>query len=440
MIGGHSHEVLLKQTIASDGSIRLLDSEDKIVAQVRYERRSVETPNLSPTITDLVILPLPYRSVGTVAVSVPVNLQNNTPDFARLSDEDALKLLATYFAEARQQELVNLIEHRFTVRGNHRIGLAVLTSSVVPQNPLVANATRKHPDSPLAKFLEQFAAWSTTGQLNGNLDAGENASDFLKRICGAYNHYDRWATHKAVTAERSEAEIEQELEKGLLYVRNCRSLDLAVRLLSTIQDALKQVGRMSPTLARQLNAAVAAIATDRDIPAFARQSRIEWLLLAGDDESVASAKELFRSHLADAIPEGAVQRGAGFQPVIPFSRQLRRLEAYTMWTVPALQSEIRAAFCKQFKTPDGQSCGPWADLVKEATQTLAARKQLLALIAIARRCFALSEAAARRRTSSTRNQGSESRGQTASQPGRSAVRERGGRLGPGRSLCPTSAE
>ena len=393
VIDRQSNAVLFKQAFTLDGTVRLLDTKDKVLAEVRYERRSAEAPNLAPMTIDLVVLPLPYRSSGSVGVSVPVNLQDNTPDFAKLSDEDALKLLATYFAEARQSELVNFIEQRFAVRGDHRIGLAVLMSSVMPQNPLVANATKQHLDLPLAKFLEQFAAWATTGQLNTSLDAGDNASLFLKRICGAYNHYDRWATHKVVTRERSEAEIERDLAETLRYVRDCHSLDLALRLLSTIEDALKQLERMNSTFARQLNAAAAAIATDRDIPAFARQSRIEWLLLVGDDESLASAKELFRSHLAESISEGTVQRGAGFQPDIPFALQVRRLEAYATWTVPALRSEIRAAFAKQFKTPEGQSCGAWADLVKEAAQTLSTRNQPLALIVIARQCVALSEAA-----------------------------------------------
>ena len=244
----------------------------------QYERQSVEAPNLVPSTKDLVVLPLPYRSVAGVPVSVPVNLQTNAPDFAKLSDDDALRLLATYFAEARQAELVTFIEQRYTAKGDHRIGLAVLLASIIPQNPLVATATKQHPDVPLAKFLEQFAGFPAQGNLNGTLDAGDAASPFLKRVCSAYNHYVRWATDRAAARERPAADIERDLNATLLFIRDCRSLDLAAKLLSTVELGLKRTARMNATFARQLHDATAAMAEERGIPAFGRSARIEWLL------------------------------------------------------------------------------------------------------------------------------------------------------------------
>lgn len=366
LIDVRKNKRLAKETIADDGTIRLLDADDKVLNEVQYERLSVPAPNLVPVNRDLVVLPLPYRSSDSVDVSVPVNLQNNSPDFARLSDDDALKLLATYFAEARQSELPTFIEQRFTARGDQRIGLAVLMSSVVPQNPMVANATQKHPDLPLARFLEQFAAWIVTSNLNGQMDIGANAAPFLKRICGAYNHYCRWSTDRAATRERSATEIEHELDQTLRYVIECRSLDLMLNLLATIQEGLKRVERMNPTFARQMNAAVTAIAADRGFPGFARTDRIEWLLLIGDAEAVAAAEKLFRAQLFDAIDGGFV---------------------------PNLRSEVRTAFVKQSKTPDGQSCTQWVEVVREAVQQLSTMDRPMSLVSIARRCVALGEPA-----------------------------------------------
>ncbi|MBC8114612.1 MAG: hypothetical protein H7062_09565, partial [Candidatus Saccharimonas sp.] len=349
-----------------DGTVRLLDADDKLIGEVQYERQPVEAPNLVPVVKDLVVLPLPYRSAAGVPVSVPVNLQTNEPDFAKLSDDDALKLLATYFAEARQSELATFIEQRYTARGDHHIGLAVLLSSVMPQNPLVANATKQHPELPLARFLEQFGGFPSQGSLEGTLGAGEAASPFLKRVCSAYNHYSRWATDRAAARERPAADIQNELAATLLFIRECRSVDLAAKLLSTVHLGLKRTERMNAMFARQLIDATAALADERGIPAFGRTVRIEWLLTVGDDASVTQAGELLRTHLTDAITNGGL---------------------------PELNGETRSAFVKHFKTPDGQPCGPWGELVKEAAQKLAEKKRPHTLIALARACFSLSEPA-----------------------------------------------
>ncbi len=361
-----ANKVLAKQTFSADGTVRLLDADDKLIGEVQYERQPVEAPNLVPVVKDLVVLPLPYRSAAGVPVSVPVNLQTNAPDFAKLSDDDALKLLATYFSEARQSELATFIEQRYTARGDHRIGLAVLLSSVMPQNPLVANATKQHPEMPLARFLEQFGGFPSQGSLEGTLDAGEAASPFLKRVCSAYNHYSRWATDRAAARERPAADIQNELAATLLFIRECRSVDLAAKLLSTVHLGLKRTERMNATFARQLNDATATMAEERGIPAFGRTVRIEWLLTVGDDAAITQARELLRTHLTDAIANGVL---------------------------PELNGETRSAFVKHFQTPDGQPCGPWGELVKEAAQKLAEKKRPHTLIVLSRACFSLSEPA-----------------------------------------------
>ncbi len=332
--------VLAKQTFDADGTIRLFDADDKLIAEVKYERQPIEAPNLVPAAKDLVVLPLPYRSAAGVPVTVPVNLQTNAPDYAKLSEEDALLLLASYFAEARPAELATFIEQRYTAKGDHRIGLAVLLSSVMPQNPLVAKATKQHPDEPLAYFLEQFSAVAVQGNHHAWLEPA-SASPFLNRLVSAYNHHSRWAADQAAPRDRAEADIQKELATTLLFVRECRSLELATRLLSTVHLGLKRTERMNATFARLLNDTTVAIAEARDLPAFARTARIEWLLTAGDDASIAQAKELFRAQLTEAIANGSL---------------------------PALNGDTRSAFVKHLKTPAGQPCGPWGELVLEAAR------------------------------------------------------------------------
>ncbi len=373
-----AHKVLANQTFLADGTVRLFDAENKRIAEAKYERQPVEAPHLVPLTEGLVVLPLPYRSTAGVPVSVPVNLQTNAPDFAKLSDDDALKLLATYFAEARQSELATFIEQRYTSKGDHRLGLAVLLSSVLPLNPLVANATKQHPNEPLAKILEQFSVIASSGSSSGTLVVSDSASPFLKRVCSAYNHFADWSTDRAVTRELPYADMSNEPAATLLFLRECRSIDLAAKLLSTVHLSLKRTERMNAAFARQLNEATAALAEERGLPAFGRTTRIEWLLTVGDEASVAQAKALFRQQLEDG-------------------------QEYTSYES---LSETRRAFAKHFKSPDGQPCGPWGELVKEAAKKFATKTftgntpamnkwtealRSHSLIALARTCVSLTE-------------------------------------------------
>lgn len=363
LIDTNSNKVLSRQTLSTDGSLRFFDADDQPLGEARYELAPAKAPNLAPDSQDLVILPLPYRSAAGVGVEVPLNLQNNAPDFSRLSDDDALKLLATYFAEARVSELPAFIEQRFRSRGDKRIGFAVLVASVAYTN-MVPNTTNPYPNVPLTLFLDQAVTLIPSGNTNGHMDVGSDAPSFLKRLAAAYNHYSRWTSGRTDAADRSEADVDQELKQTLQYVSDCRSLELAETILSAVHQRLNTSGRMKPEYARQLNATASAIATDRDIPAFARTARIEWSLLVGTPESETEAKNLLRAQILDAADAGRV---------------------------PGLRPEIRAAFAKHFQTMDGQSCPPWASLVRETAVLMTAMKRPLSLTAMACQCVSLNE-------------------------------------------------
>jgi ferric-dicitrate binding protein FerR (iron transport regulator) len=352
---------LARQSFSADGTIRLFDAEDKLITEVKYERQPVEAPDLVPATKDLVVLPLPYRTLSGVPVSVPVNLQTNAPDFAKLSDDDALMLLATYFAEARPNELAAFIDQRYSSKGDHRIGLAVLLSAVAPHSPLVAKATGQHPNSPLARYLEQFAA---SGQFTRTMNPIEGASPFLRRLIATYNVQFHWSGTQVATRVQTMEETDKDVDAGLLVVHDCRSVEVAAKLLSMISHGLTQSNRMTARLARKLNATAAAVADEHGLPAFARTARIDWLLTAGDDASVDQAKKLFQAQLVDAVEVGAV---------------------------PDLGGTTRGAFVRHFKTPDGQPCQAWGELVDGAARKLAEKKQPRKLIALARGCVAMGE-------------------------------------------------
>ena len=357
-------QVLARQVIAADGLVQKLDGAGKLIGETRYERQATDAPNLVPAISGLVILPMPYRSSTGLPVSVPVDLQSNAPDYAKLTDDDALMLVATYFAESRPNELLSLIQSRYAGRGDHRIGFAVLMVSVQPQNVLVTNATTQHPDSALARYLQQFVAISL-GHSAEFSPLGDNASPFLKQISTAYNHYRRWLVDPSVLKAKPMADLEKQLSETLAVARNCKTLALADQLLTTAYTQLNAADLMNATFARQLNEVASDIGMAHHVPGFHRTERIEWLLLLGNDASVTLAGELFRAQLADANVIGAL---------------------------PHLNAKTRAAFVKHFKTPEGQSCEPWAGLVREAVGKLQGDNLNLRRVQLARQCLGLKEA------------------------------------------------
>lgn len=359
-----SKKVLRKLTISTDGVVRLYDVENQLISERKYLRKPVEAPGLVPDTTNLVVLPLPYRSSSGVQVTVPVNLQTNAPDFAALSDDDALKLLGTYFAEGRGEELAALIDQRYTTRGDHRMGIAVLLASVAPNKPLVTNLTKQHPDSALASFVEQFARLVHEGTVDRTISISNDASPFLKRMSGINNHLSVWVTDNGSSADRSIGDVENNLASTLQFALECRTLESASHLIDAVKTSLKRTERLDAKAARKLVDTVTAIADHQDFPEFGRHDRINWLMMIGDEKSIAQATEFLKQEFADAIDAG-----------------------YPL----TLEADTREAFVKHFKTPTNQPCEQWGSLVLEAARSLQENDRRGELIAVARRCLGLNE-------------------------------------------------
>lgn len=359
-----SKKVLRKLTISTDGTVRLYDMDNQLISERQYLLKPVEAPSLVPDTTNLVVLPLPYRSSSGVQVTVPVNLQTNAPDFAALSDDDALKLLGTYFAEGRGEELATFIDQRYTARGDHRIGFAVLLASVAPNKPLITSLTKQHPDSALASFVEQFARLVHEGSIDRTISINNHDSPFLKRLASINNHLSVWVTDNGSSRDRSIADVENNLASTLQFARECRTLESASYLINAVKASLKRTERLDAKAARKLTDTVAAIARHHDFPEFGRHDRINWLMLIGHERAIAQATELLEQEFADAIDAG-----------YPLS----------------LDADTREAFVKHFKTPTNQPCEQWGSLVLEAAHTLQEEGRRIELIAVARRCLGLNE-------------------------------------------------
>jgi len=354
-------KLLSRQVFSTSGLVQRFDGKNRLIEEQQYERLPAAEPTLTPA-ADLVLLPLPYRSLESLAVAVPSNLQTSRPDYSSTTEQDALALLAAYFAEANGNELAALIEQRFFARNDLRIGLLVLLGATQPNHGLVGQARSRHPDSPLARFLEQVAAYSLNGNENA-FEADPSAGRFLSRLRETLRLQIRWTRDLAV-ANPSQAEFETELEAALKIIQDLQSEPLAANLLMQIEQSLRRKDRLATAIFRQLSFTAGTVAVHLQRPEFLRLQRIDWALRSEDAAQTTVAQTLFAEHLAE--------------------RPGRE-------SMPELTSEVRAAFGQNAQTPEGESCVAWARIVLDSARGWLAEGHRAGLIDWAQRCLTLGE-------------------------------------------------
>jgi hypothetical protein len=63
-----TEQVLLRQVYKATGNIRIFDKDDKLLTEVKLQRKSIEGPPEAPSTESLVVLPLPYRSADSYSL------------------------------------------------------------------------------------------------------------------------------------------------------------------------------------------------------------------------------------------------------------------------------------------------------------------------------------------------------------------------------------
>jgi hypothetical protein len=120
-------KTLARLTIKADGSVKLLDADDKVLAEHSFKRTPSAAPNLEPRTEKLVVLPLPYRSAETVMKRMGRNANDTT--YTGWNESDALELIASDLATGNLTRMLKVIRQRFIDRADRRIGFSVLAAS-----------------------------------------------------------------------------------------------------------------------------------------------------------------------------------------------------------------------------------------------------------------------------------------------------------------------
>ncbi|HQX52677.1 MAG TPA: hypothetical protein PLR25_22340, partial [Planctomycetaceae bacterium] len=239
-------------------------------------------------------------------------------DLGQVGLQDAdLALMLAYMANGNGERVVEIARERFIDKGDTRDGLYVLLSRF--PNALVQTAA---PDStqtlsfdlrpsvegsPLKQFVRQYVNWlrdtaawhpGAGGISAFQIDAPQDS--FLLRLATARNLYVRWLTDEA-TKDRTQAQVQQEVERTLEFIATCRTTEMGWTLMSVIRPRL--------TSAEHLTAfakAAARFETHPQISLYVRRERITSLVAAGQ---VEEARTLFSEWLS-------VQLDQGFVPLI----------------------------------------------------------------------------------------------------------------------------
>jgi len=282
-----SGNILQTLKFTEDGKITLLDQDGNVITEQQWKRQACDAPNLKPSLEDLVVLPLPYRTVT----------------FDSKSD-DPLHKLASHFAEGHERKVVQIIGDDFFAKGDRREGFYVLLS----RSPrfLTGEHTDPNTDGRIISFdlrppaegsaLQQFVRQWVNLQVDYSdakeLDIAAPEESFLHRIATARNLIARWKGGIA-TNDRTQSQIQTELELALTFIASCKSDQLGWSVLSAVHSSLP-----IDKFGEEFAAAAKRFEQHGGLKFFVRQERSRSLFQAGHTEK---ARRIVRRMLRDQI-------------------------------------------------------------------------------------------------------------------------------------------
>jgi hypothetical protein len=199
-----ANKVIAKETYDTDGTVKSAGADGKNMTTRKLKLTSAEKPELKPETKNLVVLPLPYRTVQQVFQAFELKDWN----FATMKEEAALAMFAANLCQNPWQAQ-NIYHQAFFNKGNKSIGFyTLLAASNIPvgQNQGWMNVLSVHPNEPLAKYLVR-----TPGDIGGAKDG------FVQRLNTFRDLWTLWNSGKAV--EGPDDMRRAEGEKAREYIR-----------------------------------------------------------------------------------------------------------------------------------------------------------------------------------------------------------------------------
>ena len=353
-------KILARQTYDKDGTIKTLDADGKVLAERQLDIRRAAEPDLKPDVKDLVVLPMPIRTIQQV-IARQKSKAMDEQRYEQLSEEAALELIAADLPSNNWQA-VQVIGRRFINKGDRRVGFyALLLSTRTNVDPAAdvnlggsvkvrVDPVKDHPTSVLCAYVASQWELQRKGNNYDPPEISKPGAGFIGDLSAFRTLWNRWNSGKVNNSD--EAQRKKERQRVLDYVRDSRSPVFAWSLLA---QAMNYGGDQE--WYRSMAEAYGRFGKVSGLSYYARYEAARALRNSGNWQQAGKQYiELYR----DTLKAGAL---------------------------PPIDNDFRSAF--QNGDPNHQAL--WTQLMRETAGTLVEKKDYSSLLMLACQCFQVSD-------------------------------------------------
>jgi hypothetical protein len=151
-------KLMRRETYSADGTENQFDGDGRLTRSIRRASRIAPTPDLTPDLASIVVLPLPYRTEAVVLRALGLGETRSLRD---LSPEAAQALLGCAYARQDAEEARRLFREAIEPHGHRLLGHYTILAACgvdVRQKQDVLPVDMAFPKEPLARYLASYGA------------------------------------------------------------------------------------------------------------------------------------------------------------------------------------------------------------------------------------------------------------------------------------------
>jgi ferric-dicitrate binding protein FerR (iron transport regulator) len=335
--------VLRRETYGADGTVKLLDAQDKVLLERKLAVTAGGAPDLDPETKDLVVLPMPLRTREHVLQQPPGGAGASIETMDRAT---WLALLASDAATGTAPALQQAIQIRAWNLGDSRPGFVTLLLSAgydVNSLPMPANAERT--------ALGWYVSWLK--------QAGQTAE--AKRDGGLLHDL---AKVQWLRRHWQQPGLLSELDCSVMlkYVRDAKS---PVFVWAVVEEVLrtpdKKVAAPGGRAKVQRDVLEAALAVLKDVPALSYAARYEYARHLAENGEREEGRKLFVALYEESAKDGTLTpvdrgfrqalRAEGQEPDL-FAKLLRGAAGQLVKDGRRVAAVALAWQCRELEAPD----------------------------------------------------------------------------------------
>jgi ferric-dicitrate binding protein FerR (iron transport regulator) len=348
---------VLQEELLPDGTIQRLAADSKEVTVVKTTLAPGTLPELKPDLTDLVVLPLPYRTPEHVRKTL--GIEKKTAD--ALTFDEGRALLAAYVAAGNDDEALKVFRECFHRRDQRQLGYYVLLASCGHNlDAEHVDVLAEHRDAPLAQYLALYTSPVLRKHASQWAAASNSWGDgFLHHLATLHALCQHWSEQRTGDVTRT-----ADLNRALEFVRKHKGTAFGWAVLGLVADRAADAERKGRPVRGVYRTLAETWPLFADIPALhyaARYEEARSLWKAGEGKRAA---KMFLDLYEEAFAGGAL---------------------------PAIDADFRAALL------DAATEGAWSTLLRTTADRLVKKGEHGALLALARQCWHIGDTAASQR-------------------------------------------